>query len=219
LSGRHQTCFIASRGPAREPHAAADRQKGFRDAGRHQGDEGTMSSGRKPKRARLWLQPARKRVGRGDEPSVWLIRDDGGFKKSTGCGPDDRAEAERQLAVYIAEKYQPAQRHGSPSVVLTVDILNLYQQDVAPGHSRPGETFKRIARLISFWGDPDVMRATLRSMKRGGEVVTGHASDVRAITCKAYGKFVGKGSAARRDLEDLRAATNYAYKESVIDRP
>lgn len=56
-------------------------------------------------------------------------------------------------------------------------------------------------------------------MKRGGETVTGHAGDVRAITCKAYAKFVGKDSAARRDLEDLRAAINHAFKETVIDRP
>lgn len=176
-------------------------------------------SGPRPKGPRLWLQPERPNKNGSIEASVWLIRDDGGFKKSTGCAPDDREEAERQLAEYIAEKYQPAQRHGDPAVVLTIDLLNLYLSDVVPGHSRPSEAKARILRLSSFWGDPDTMRATLRLMKRGGEAVTGHASDVRAITCKAYVKFVGKDSAARRDLEDLRAAINHAFKETVIDRP
>jgi hypothetical protein len=60
------------------------------------------------KGAHLWLRPARRDgTGRIVRDSRWLIKDRG-RQISTGFGACDRIEAEKRLATYIAEKYQPA---------------------------------------------------------------------------------------------------------------
>ncbi|MCP4560059.1 MAG: hypothetical protein GY873_07925 [Bosea sp.] len=44
-------------------------------------------------------------------------------------------------------------------------------------------------------------------------------SDVKPSTCEAYAKFRGAEGAARRELEDLRAALRLAWKERIVTHP
>ena len=176
-----------------------------------------MSAGRTPKGPRLWLQPERIRIGRKSEPAVWVIRD-GAHKISTGCGPADLGEAERQLSRYLAEKHEPGRRTGDPSQINTADVLALYAQDIVTGHSRPKESTARIKRLLSYWGDPDeASKIAADQGRKVGELI-GTLADVRTATCQSYVEWVGARRTATMDLELLRAAINHAWSEQVIDR-
>jgi integrase len=145
---------------------------------------------------RLWLQPERPRANGSVEASVWCILDDGGFKRSTGCGPEDRGSAEERLAEYLAEKrIRNRPRERGASEVDVADVLAIYAADVAPKHSRPRETAGRISRLLDWWGDKRL-------------------SDVTGATCRAYADYRAC-TGARRELEDLRAAIVYHRKEGL----
>lgn len=147
---------------------------------------------RTSKGARLWLRPARD----DGSQAVWIIRD-GGYQRSTGCGVDNREEAEERLAEYIAEKrgkIRVNSRH--PAAINIADVLNIYLQDIAPKHARPHETAGRICSLLQFWGDKNLLSVT------GG-------------SCRAYANLRGSKAAARRELEDLRAAINHHRREGL----
>jgi len=155
-----------------------------------------MPRGRVTKGPRLWLQPERQHKNGSVERAVYLILDDGGVKRSTGCGKDGRREAEDKLAEYLAEKrlkHRPRDR--SASEVAMADVLAIYATDVAKSHARPHETGARIERLLGWWGDK-MLSAVTRS------------------TCQQYAEFRGTSS-ARRELEDMRAAITYHRKEGL----
>lgn len=177
-----------------------------------------MRTGPVAKGPRLWLQRERSRKGR-VEPAVWVIRDDGAFKRSTGFAVADRGAAEQALARYIAERHAPPKRRSDPSETLTVDVLNLFGRDVVPSYARPKETASRLKRLGLWWGQPAAARATFLKLGRPAEAVDGHVSDVRTATCQAYLEHVGHARSGRMDLELLRAAINHAFAEGVLDRP
>lgn len=164
-----------------------------------------MPSGPQSKGPRLWLRPERVRAGRSPEPAVWIIRDDGGSSKSTGCAAGDRSGAEQALAAYITSKYRPAPGKRDPSQRLTTEVLRLFLNDVGKLHARPKETKARIDRLGQWWGLPVDGR-------------TGYLSDINTATCRAYIAHVGARRSASMDLELLRAAMNHAVKEQMLDR-
>lgn len=164
-----------------------------------------MPSGPQSKGPRLWLRPGRARAGRSPEPAVWIIRDDGGSSKSTGCAADERQRAEQALATYITSKHRAPAGKRDPSQRLISDVLNLFFTDVAGNHARPEETKARLKRLGLWWGAPADGR-------------TGHISDINAATCRAYVAHVGAKRSASMDLELLRAAMNHAVKEQMLDR-
>lgn len=178
-----------------------------------------MRSGPRAKGPRLWLQPERIRTdGKPNEPAVWVIRDDGRYKRSTGLGPDDRGGAERELAKYIAANHAPQKRQSDPSETLILDVLGLYGRDIAPSHARPKETASRIKRLALWWGRPFHAMQTLSDLDRPIERMTGHVTDIRTATCHAYVKVIGKTRTASMDLELLRAAINHAVAEQLLER-
>jgi integrase len=176
-----------------------------------------MRSGPTSKGPRLWLQPGRNRSGK-PEPSIWVVRD-GSHKRSTGCRETEIAQAERFLADYIAEKYQPAKGSGDPSQVPIADILALYAEDVVPGHARPKDTMARITRMLGWWGDPESAAKEMRTRKVRHIPMTGMLTDVKTAACQAYLGFVKASRSGRMDLELLRAAINHAYREQMVDRP
>lgn len=176
-----------------------------------------MRSGPTGKGPRLWLQPGRKRNDKVGN-AVWVIRD-GALKRSTGCGTEEAGEAERQLADYILDKYQPEKRSGDPSQVLVADVLSLYVEDVVPRHARPKETKARIRRLLSWWADPEAARRDMHKRKVKLHELSGTLADIRTATCQAYCGFVDAPRSARMDLELLRAAINHAHREQLVDRP
>lgn len=152
-----------------------------------------MPQARKP--PRLWIREETSRRT-GIVTKSWCIKD-GGRNVRTGCTEDQAAEAERKLADYIAGKYEP-QRGGRASEISIGDVLIVYDEDKADGTSKPKETRAAIARLNDFMGAKLV-------------------SDIKGKLCREYAEHRNTNSGARRDLEILRAATNYYQREHGLD--
>jgi integrase len=171
---------------------------------------------RPAKGARLWLRPEERNLDRTlRKRAVWVIRD-GPRKISTGCAPKDRASAERALGEYLANKYQPNRVRGRhPSEILIADVLAIYLSDVAPRHGREHETKQRVLTLDAWWADRTL-------------------ADVNGANCRAYVQYrtshpwksakpektgtpprMVSAAAARRELEDLRAAINHHRREGL----
>jgi integrase len=143
------------------------------------------------KGARLWLKPGRPER---NEAAVWIIRD-GPRQKSTGFGAGQMREAQRALADYIiATQSAPRIRDRDPNQVLIGEVISIYIDDVAHKHRRPHETAARLARVSRYFGE-----LTL--------------ADLNKRVCGAYVTERGHATAARRELEDLRAAVVYHWKE------
>jgi integrase len=150
---------------------------------------------------RLWLRKARRDVrGRVTHGAVWVILD-GKHQESTECGPDDRGGAERALEAYLNRKHLAASKKGTrdPDQVPVADVLALYGADIVPRHSRPRETAQRIERLLSVFGD--LMLSAI-----DGEL------------CRSYVRGRSTEAAARRDLEELRAAINHHREEGHCEK-
>jgi len=122
------------------------------------------------------------------ERGQWAIRDGQGFIR-TGCAESDHADAEKKLAEYIARKYKPVLT-ASPSIA---DVLLIYAKERLPKTKAADKAAHNISNLTPFWGK-----------KR--------AADVNAENCEAYSKS-RPASAARRDLEVLRAALFYWHEK------
>jgi integrase len=137
---------------------------------------------------RLWLRPAR-----GNERAMFVIRD-GAKQVRTGCTQSELIKAQGILADYIARQYRPDGSSRAPSQVRITDVLNIYAQDVAPTHARPYETAHRLAALAKYWGDRPL-------------------SAVNGKTCREYVQYAGSPAAARRHLEDFRAAIIHHRRE------
>jgi len=152
---------------------------------------------RHSKGARLWLQPARRdQHGRIIEQAVWCIRDSN-HKRSTGFGQGQAAEAERALANYIAAKYRaPRTSNRDPAACKVADVVAIYAEDVVHKHARPQETAARLDRILDFFGETTLARINRRS-------------------CEDYVRQRGVQAAARRELEDLRAAIRHHWEAGL----
>jgi integrase len=171
---------------------------------------------RPAKGIRLWLRPEERNFdGTLRKRAVWVIRD-GTRKISTGCVAEDREGAERALGEHLANKYRPNRTRGRhPSEILIADVLSIYLIDVAPRHARENETKQRVLTLDAWWGDRTL-------------------ADVNGSNCRAYADFrtaqpwkaakphqtgtvprMVSAAAARRELEDLRAAINHHRREGL----
>jgi len=127
---------------------------------------------------------------------VWVIRD-GRLKRSTGFGQGEAAEAERALADYIATKYRaPRISNRDPATCKVADVVAIYAEDVAHKHGRPQETAARLGRILNFFG-----ATTLAGINRK--------------SCDAYVRQRGAQAAARRELEDLRAAIRHHWEAGL----
>jgi integrase len=73
-------------------------------------------------------------------------------------------------------------------------VINVYLTDIVPTHARPAETAARLDRILDHFGAMHLRQ------------VTGRA-------CRAYVATRTSPNAARRELEDLRAALNHFRKE------
>jgi len=150
---------------------------------------------RRTKDPRLWLQPARKdRDGRIIEQAVWVIRD-GSIKRSAGCGPRQAEQAARRLRDYLNAKPTKRISERDPAAVAIADVVAIYTEDVVARHARPKETAARLSRILDFFG---------------GETL----AYLNKKTCAAYAKARGS-AAARRELEDLRAAVRHHWQAGL----
>ncbi|MCK1430860.1 site-specific integrase [Bradyrhizobium sp. 87] len=136
---------------------------------------------RKSKGARLWLDKER---------GHWVIRDGTSFIR-TGCVEADNEGAEKRLADYIAEKYEPA---AVPSPLIA-DVLLVYAKEKLPKTRAAEKAAHNISNLTPFWA-------------------TKRADNVNASTCEEYAKTRPQ-AAARRDLEVLRAALYYWHEHKA----
>ncbi|MBW8640065.1 site-specific integrase [Hoeflea sp. WL0058] len=153
---------------------------------------------RPSKGARLvWRRESRKKNGNIRNAAGWYI-EDGGKRFSTGCGKDGRVEADQKLAAYISAKYAPSRhRDRSPDQVKVADIISVYLEDRAPFHKDPKETGARLLQVLTFFGRM-------------------HLSDINGNACRRYASEASTPAAARRQLEDLRAAINHYYAEGYV---
>lgn len=174
---------------------------------------------RREKGARLWLQPAHHNPdGSLRMRAVWVIRD-GPRKLSTGSPPEDRAGAEQALQKYIAEKYQPGRdRDRHPAEILIADVLTIYLTDVAPHHVREDETKQRVLKLAEWWGTRTLAEVNGRSCRDYAAWRTGQ--DWKSCRPEETGRPARKVSpaAARRELEDLRAAIRHHRREGLCSQ-
>ena len=116
---------------------------------------------RPSKGARLWLRPARRDASGKITEAAHCVIKDGGRQISTGCGIDDREEAEKRLADYIASKYAPERRERPLSEIKIADVIAIYLEDVAPGQARPEKVGERAERLLEvFRHDRRLTRST-----------------------------------------------------------
>ena len=149
---------------------------------------------RRSKGARLWLEPGRRdEKGRIIRRSVYVIRD-GSSKRSTGFGEGEIEQAQRALAEYQIARYSaPRVRDRDPESVKIADVISIYAEDVAIRHARTRDTAARFERLLDFFGDESLLYLNRR-------------------TCIAYARHRRSEAAARRELEDLRAAIRYHWE-------
>jgi integrase len=149
---------------------------------------------RRSKGARLWLEPMRRdSKGRVTRRAVYVIRE-GSIKRSTGFGEREIEKAQRALAEYQIARYSaPRDPDRDAGSVKIADVISIYADDIAMKHTRPRETGARLDRLLNFFGDQ-----TLKSINKR--------------TCTAYVASRRSEAAARRELEDLRAAIRYHWE-------
>ncbi|MER9652452.1 site-specific integrase [Mesorhizobium sp. M0152] len=128
----------------------------------------------------------------------WYI-EDGGRRYRTGCARSDIGQAEKLLAAHIASKHAPArQRNRDPDQVKVHDVLSVYAAEVAADHARPAETAARLKAISKFFG-----RFSL--------------ADINGKLCRDYVEQASSPAAARRQLEDLRAALKHYYNEGFVN--
>jgi integrase len=168
------------------------------------------------KGARLWLRPER-RNGDGTlrERGVWVIRD-GPRKISTGCPAEDRAGAERALGEHLANKYQPNRARGRhPTEILIADVLAIYLTDIAPRHAREDETKQRLLTLDAWWAEKTLAQVNGANCRAYVEHRTRQPwKSAKPAKTGAAARMV-TAAAARRELEDLRAAINHHRREGL----
>ncbi len=171
-----------------------------------------------PKGIRLWLRPARE-----GHAATWIIRD-GSRQISTGCFGAEIEAANEALGEYIKRQYKPERASDKdPSQIPVADILLLYlDEKVGPEPDKSDPQDEKIRG-----------RARKLSAFFGGTVL----SDINKAKCKEYvaermreqtaaenervkksGKTPRKitAAAARRELEDLRAAINHFFSDDLI---
>jgi integrase len=164
--------------------------------------ERTLS--RPGKGARLYLRAARARAGRDSvTPATWCIRD-GSREISLGLGAREREEAERSLALYIGQKYEPERRERPLAEIRIADVIAIYLADVAPGQARPEKAGERAERLLAFFGAMTLEQVTGAECRRYAAWREGKGRSNK-----------GTGGGARRDLQDLAAAINHHHKEGL----
>ena len=153
---------------------------------------------RKADKPRLWLRPARYDAkGQLTHAANWIIKDCG-RQFHTGCGASDDRGAEKALADYLAQKHAAGITTGirSLAAIPIADVVTLYGRNVAPKHARPHETGARLDQLLNYFG-------------------TMSLADISGELCRAYVRHRGSQAAARRELEQLRAAINHHHREGL----
>lgn len=119
---------------------------------------------------------------------TWVIRDGPRFLR-TGWSESSRVDAEKSLQEYLGKKHKP-EPSANP---LIDDVLTIYGNEHGP-HTKAAQNLAyQIGGLLTFWSGK-------------------HVAEITARACRAYSGDRSL-SAARRNLETLRAAIRYWHRE------
>lgn len=174
---------------------------------------------RETKGARLYLRKGRLDSKTGQAlPDVWVIRD-GDVQRSTGCGADGRAEAEVELAKYIASKWAPeaasAASRSDPAQVTVDDVVALYAEQKAPSTADPKATGVRLSAILDWWSGKTLSEITRTSCNE--YVAYRCAQPVKSYKDPETAPRVTPGG-ARRELEDLSSAIGWWDDDNHLTR-
>ena len=106
---------------------------------------------RRSKGARLWLRPARRKGGELAASAIWIIID-GKRHIATGCLKHEAGEAEKRLAAYISDKYQPSRLAKDIDRIDVADVLSIYLDDCGPRIADQPKLERTVGRLNDYWG-------------------------------------------------------------------
>src|SRR5215470_4668377 len=194
-----------SRSQTRPTRRRKGRRQILHDASQHQGDARKMSRPIKP--ARLWLELARRRPNGAIRPAAWVILDRG-RKYSTGRAEADRVGAEAAFERYLAQKRlgeiteQPD--HGTDAAeVYVADALALYASEQIEPRLTPQRTREFRAKIANL----------------GAGLGTLTLAQLDGSACIRYARARRADAAARRELEDLRAAVAFYCRRKRIPNP
>jgi integrase len=163
---------------------------------------------------RLYFRRARRsKDGQISHKPRWVIRD-GAREVGTQCGYGDGEQAEKALADYIGNKYQPSRKRGrDPASIPIADVLNIYLNDIVPGHARPNEGAQRAEELLGWWGDKVLEEINKNNCRRYVAARLGKPWKSSKADKTGNPPRLVTTAAARRELEDLRAAINYYHQQ------
>lgn len=166
--------------------------------------------GRRPKPPRLW---------RRTDDDVWIILDRG-RQIRTGCRGEDTEGAAQALKDYIGSGHKPSVGARDPVAVSVADLLTWWGEVKDPESNDPerrrryDELLGRLETLNEWWGDK-----TLADVKKSAceDYVRWRIAQPRKRAKKmaALAKPISTDT-ARRELEDLRAATNGYHAEHML---
>lgn len=144
----------------------------------------------------LYLRQGLKRKDGTPRDPDWVIRHKS-KQIGTGCSRDEAEQALERLEEYKASIYEPIDELGLPaSRVLIADALSRYLDAKIKSVSNPKDLISRMRFLTKFWGEKALSEITRRSIE-------------------AYVESRSTPYAARRELEDLRAATTLAFNDGL----
>jgi integrase len=149
----------------------------------------------------LWLRPAQFKDGRQTHAAVWHIVDRK-RKISTGCSKDDREGSTRKLEEYLAQQRVGAIQKGPrhPNQIYVADVLALYTSKKAPKLTRQKECLQRVSRLLDYFQEMTL-------------------ADLNADVWVDYMEKRAGSLGGKRELEDLRAAINFHFKQGLCLYP
>lgn len=150
---------------------------------------------RRAKGPRLYLRRARP-----DQVATWVILD-GRCETSTGCAASDRQGAEKALANYITNKYEPPRTGGDLATTLIADVMTLYLREQGPLTADGGAWLGHMAGPIAEWWEGKTLASVNKS------------------NCIAYTQWrVAQGvsdQTARHELKTLRAAIKHYHASDL----
>jgi len=120
------------------------------------------------------------------------------------------------LGEYLADKYKPSRTRGRhPTEILIADVLAIYLTDIAPHHAREDETKQRVLTLDAWWAEKTLAEVNGTNCRAYVEHRTGQAWKSARPERTGTAPRMVTGAAARRELEDLRAAINHHRREGL----
>lgn len=121
-----------------------------------------------------------------------------GKRIPTGCDKSEVVEAEGKFRDWLTGQKKPSRQKGRhPDDVTVADVIDVYGEEVAPTHAKPGETVSRLLVVNDAWG-------------------TKTLADINGKLCRDYIDGAKFKHAARRQLEDFRSAANYYHEEGYV---